>query len=80
LRELKNLHKHVPDDVAVVSIGQMSAFDLLEPPVTSICLPSSEIGDKAVDILLRNIKETILSIEKVSLKTELVVRKSCGAH
>lgn len=78
LRELKRLNIQVPTDVAIVSYGQMSDFDLIEPPVTSVLLPSSEIGDMAVDILLRNMKETTLNYENVSLKTKLVVRKSCG--
>lgn len=78
LREIKKLPVSVPEDVALVSLGQMSAFDLMEPPVTSVALPSSEIGDKAVDILLRNMLDTNLEYEKISLKTELVVRRSCG--
>ncbi len=78
LRELKKMNIKVPAEVAIASFGQMSDFDLIEPPITSVLLPSSEIGDKAVDILLRNMKETTLSFEKVILKTELVVRKSCG--
>ncbi len=80
LREIKRLNVRVPEEVALVSLGQMSAFDLMEPPVTSVALPSSEIGDKAVDILLRNMKKTNPNYEKISLKTELVVRESCGAH
>ncbi len=78
LRELKKMNIKVPADVAIASFGQMSDFDLIEPSITSVLLPSSEIGDKAVDILLRNMKETTLGNEKVILKTELVVRKSCG--
>lgn len=79
LREIKKLHVRVPGDVGLVSLGQMSAFDLMEPPVTSVVLPSSEIGDKAVDILLRNMRDSNLKYEKISLLTELVVRQSCGA-
>lgn len=78
LRELRKMNISVPNDVAIVSFGQMNAFDLIEPSVTSVLLPSSEIGDRAVDILLHNMKESMLSYENVSLKTELIVRKSCG--
>lgn len=79
LRQLKALKIQVPNDVAIVSYGQKKDFDLFEPAVTSVHLPINEMGDKAVDILLRNMKETKFSYEKVLLKTELVVRESCGA-
>lgn len=78
IRELKKLNIRIPIDLAIVSFGQMSAFDLIEPPVTSVLLPSDEIGDRAVDILLKNMKGESTGYEKVCLKTNLVVRKSCG--
>jgi DNA-binding LacI/PurR family transcriptional regulator len=56
----------------------MGSFDLMVPPVTSVLLPSNEIGDRAVELLLRNMKEPGYGYEKVSLETELIVRKSCG--
>jgi len=76
LRELKKLQVKIPEDIAIVSLGQMSAFDLIEPPVTSVKLPSSEIGDKAVEILLRSMTDNILKPEKAILNTELIVRES----
>lgn len=78
LRELKRLNVKVPIDVAMVSFGQMSAFDLTEPSLTSIVLPADEIGDRAVEILLRCMRENLELNEKIILKTNLVVRKSCG--
>ena len=78
LRELKKMDIRIPVDVAVVSYGQMSDFDLIEPPVTSVLLPSSEIGDHAVDILLKHMKKYTPSFERVILKSDFVVRKSCG--
>lgn len=78
LRELKKLNIRVPMDVALVSFGQMSAFDLTEPPITSVTQPSDDIGDKAVELLLRSMKDELSIDEKISFKTSLIVRKSCG--
>lgn len=78
IRELRKLNIKIPMDVAIVSFGQMSAFDLIEPPVTSLQLPSNEIGDRAVEILLQNMKEVTSGYENVCLKTNLIIRKSCG--
>lgn len=80
LRALKSMKIQVPDDVAIVSYGQKRDFDLIEPTITSVILPTFEMGDKAVDMLLRNIDEKISTCENVRLKTDLIVRKSCGTH
>lgn len=78
LRELHKLNIRIPLDVAMVSFGQMSAFDLTEPPITSVIQPTDQIGDQAVDILLQNMKEDSSSLRNIRLDTEFVVRKSCG--
>lgn len=78
LRELKKLNIRVPMDVAFVSFGQMSDFDLVEPPITSLAQPIDEIGDKAVELLLRSMKDDSLVHEKINLISKLIVRKSCG--
>lgn len=80
LRELKKMNISVPSELAIVSYGQMNAFDITDPPLTSIILPSDEIGDKAVDILLRCMKEKLKVYERVVLETNLIVRKSCGTQ
>lgn len=78
LRALKRLKVKVPSEVAIVSFGQMNSFDLAEPAITSVLLPSSEIGDKAVDILLENMNEKMADYSVVFERTEIVIRKSCG--
>lgn len=77
LRELKKLNIQVPQQVAIVSFDQMNAFDLVEPPITAVIQPVDEIGDRAVDILLKNLQEANTPIEQVILKTDFVCRKSC---
>jgi LacI family transcriptional regulator len=78
LRELKKLNVRIPMDVAIVSFGQMSDFDLVEPPITSVIQPTDEIGDKAVELLLSGMKNELPVDKKIILQTNLVLRKSCG--
>lgn len=78
LRELKKLHIRVPVDVAMVSFGQMSAFDLIEPPITSVTIPTDDLGDMAVNMLLQNMEAGIHEYKSEVLRTKLLVRKSCG--
>lgn len=79
MRALKDLQVRIPEDLALVSFGQMSAFDLVEPPVTSVVQPVDELGDRAVEILLDNLDGEITEPRRVILNNRLIIRKSCGA-
>ena len=79
LRALKHLNVRVPEDVAIVSFGQRNAFDLIEPPVTSIVQPIDELGDRAVEILLENLSGENTAYRHIILNNCLEIRKSCGA-
>jgi LacI family transcriptional regulator len=78
IRSLKKLNVRVPEDVALVSFGQMNAFDITEPPITSIIQPVDELGDRAVEILLENLSGEISNDRRVILNNSLEIRKSCG--
>ena len=80
LRELKKIGINVPGDVAIVSFDEMSAFDLIDPPITSVIQPVTDIGNEAVDILIKKIaSNNTIPYDKRILETKLVVRKSCGS-
>ena len=79
MRALKILNIRIPEDLALVSFGQMNAFDLVEPPVTSIVQPVDELGDRAVEILLENLDGEISDHRRIILNNRLEIRKSCGA-
>jgi LacI family transcriptional regulator len=78
IRALKELNVRVPEDVALVSFGQMNAFDITEPPITSIVQPVDELGDRAVEILLENLSGEISNHRRIILNNRLEIRKSCG--
>lgn len=80
LRALKFLKVEVPSEVAVISFDEMQAFDLIDPPITSIVQPVEDIGNQAVDILLDEIeRKNVITDKKRILDTRLLIRKSCGA-
>lgn len=78
IRELKKLNVRIPMDVAIVSFDEESSFDLIDPPITSVIQPVEELGDRAVQILLKNLGKDSLEYEHAILKTDFVIRKSCG--
>ena len=78
IRALKKLNVRIPGDVALVSFGQMNAFDLVDPPITSIIQPVDELGDRAVEILLDNLNGETSDNRRIILDNKLEIRKSCG--
>lgn len=78
MRVLNRLNIRIPEDVALISFGQMSAFDLTEPSITSLIQPTDQIGDQAVEILLQHMDEDSASLKNICLETNFIVRKSCG--
>lgn len=79
---ISSLGLKIPDDIAVVSFDNVDAYKICVSPVTVVGQPLQEIGKKAVEILLNEIrapKRNLTRPQKLKLKTEFIVRKSCGA-
>ncbi len=69
----------VPQEVAIVSFDELSAFDLVDPPITSIIQPVTDIGNLALEILMKKIEGNApKTSNKRVLDVKLEVRKSCG--
>ena len=80
LRELKKFNIKVPQEVAIVSFDEMSAFDLVDPPITSVIQPVADIGKIAVDILMNRIERKDSAMyDRRTLETKLTIRRSCGS-
>tara|TARA_R110001583_G_scaffold7006_2_gene35058 strand:+ start:36 stop:1058 length:1023 start_codon:yes stop_codon:yes gene_type:complete len=79
LRELKKKNVKVPQEVAIVSFDELTAFDLVDPPITSVIQPVKDIANIAVDILINEIEGKENGFEnKRTLDSKLEIRKSCG--
>lgn len=78
LQAARQLRLGVPEDVALVSYGEIEGAELLEPPLTTVRLPSREMGHAAADLLSRLMRGDQLPRETKVLPVELVVRRSCG--
>lgn len=68
----------VPDDLAVVGFDDTRIAQMTKPLLTTVRVPMSSMGAKAVELLSQRIAEPERPPTKVSLKAELVVRESCG--
>ena len=70
----------VPNDLAVVGFSNDPASHLIDPPLTTVAQPVTEIGQQATRLLLTQLKTGVtVTAERVLLPTELLVRASSGA-
>ena len=79
LEVINKLHLRIPQDIAVVSFDDIDLFRFAYPPVTAIHQPLDDIGRKAVDLLLKQIRNPRKGKTQITLPVELVIRRSCGA-
>ena len=65
----------IPGDVAVASFNDISVAQFLNPPLTTIRLPSEEIGETAVELLLERAAGRELA-KRINLSSQIVWRQS----
>lgn len=68
----------VPNDIAFASFDDTTWAKLIEPALTVIEQPTYEIGRTAAELLIKRIQDPTRSNREVVLKTNFIVRQSCG--
>lgn len=77
LHELNQLRVRIPETLAFVGFDDIQLGHLLS--ITAVVQPAYEIGAQAATALLARVRGEASSLKKnVMLKTELVIRRSCG--
>ena len=81
LHAARALGRRVPEELAVVGFDDIPLAAAATPPLTTVAQPVDEIVSNAMELLLQQIeaKDIALDRRRVTLKTRLVVRESCGA-
>ena len=77
-RALRESRLAIPDKIAFAGFDETNWATLVEPPITVIKQPTYEIGQTAMDLLLKRIEEPDRPTREVILKGKLIVRQSCG--
>ena len=70
----------VPDDVRVVGFDDLPIGGYLPVPLTTMRQNPEALAYEAFRTLLHRMKNPTLPARDILVATELVVRKSCGAH
>ncbi len=70
----------VPDDLSVVGFDDTRIASMTRPRLTTVRVPMSSMGAAAIDLLCQRFDDPKRHATKITLKSELVVRESCGVH
>ncbi|MDO8501880.1 MAG: LacI family DNA-binding transcriptional regulator [Gemmatimonadaceae bacterium] len=80
LSALRESGVRVPEDMAVAGFDDIPLARYMDPPLSSVRVPISDLGARAVEILLHAIThKNEHARQHVRVPTELVVRRSTGA-
>ena len=74
-RAIREKSLAIPEDIAVASFNDISVAQFLHPPLTTVHLPSEEIGETAVELLLERVGGRELA-KQITLASRLVWRSS----
>lgn len=78
LLALRKLSLNIPNDIALIGFDDMLYFSFTQPSVSAIAQPIEQIGERAFDILLKQINSEEITADEQSVKLpiELIIRES----
>ncbi|HSV31484.1 MAG TPA: LacI family DNA-binding transcriptional regulator [Atribacteraceae bacterium] len=78
LKKAKALGVRAPEDVSLFGFDDIGVASFLSPPLTTMRIPSQEMGNLAARLLLEHMKETVPSpTRRIEVSPLLVPRESC---
>ena len=78
LRAIAERGLTVPDDIALVAFDDFEWADLFAPRLTVIRQPTTELGSRAVELLLSRLEDPSRPPRQERLEAMFVHRNSCG--
>jgi DNA-binding LacI/PurR family transcriptional regulator len=78
MKALRSRGVRIPDDISLVGFDDDEIASLEEPPLTTVRMPTEDIGARCVLMLNDMIRTGVRPDESISLPAELVVRESAS--
>ena len=78
MRYLQNHNRPVPDKIALVSIDDVVQSAFMSPALTTVHIPTNQLGRNAVNMLIERSQKRNLEQRDCVIPMELIVRESCG--
>lgn len=80
LEALHHRHLEVPGDVALVGFDDIGLAKLVQPALTTVHQPMTEIGRVAAEQLIRMLNGDVTEPAHIEIPTEIIIRSSCGCQ
>ena len=79
VQAISNMGKRIPEDIAVISFDDTSAYAVAKTSITAIKQPVEQMCKEAVRILMKSIdkSEDNIDTEQIILDASFIVRESC---
>jgi DNA-binding LacI/PurR family transcriptional regulator len=70
----------VPEDVSIAGFDDIDFAAFCNPPLTTVRVPASKMGEMAVEMLMGMIEGKSREGRQITLDTQIIVRESCQAR
>jgi ABC-type sugar transport system substrate-binding protein len=80
LRAIQDSGLAMPVEIALAGFDDTTWNSLVRPGITVIAQPTYEVGQTAVELLMRRLEDPTRSAREVVLRSKLVIRGSCARH
>ncbi len=80
IRAAAELARRIPEDLALVGFDDIELATFTEPPLTTVRQPTTEMGRRAVQLLIDRIGRRELPSRREIFPTTLIIRSSCGGR
>lgn len=77
IKAIKAKGLKVPDDISIVGFDDIKFASIFEPALTTVSQPMFEIGQKAMELLIKLIQKDKLEKSQYILEDQLVIRETC---
>lgn len=76
---LQTLGVSIPDEISIIGISNIEDAKYITPPLTTIAIPQTEIGEIAASMLLQRMQGDTTLPKRIIVPTELVERNSVAS-
>jgi LacI family transcriptional regulator len=76
MQEFRAAGLKIPQDISIVGFDDIAFASLTDPPLTTVCLPRTELGRRAVEALMTTIEHPDRQGVEIHIPTYLILRGS----
>ncbi len=68
-----------PEDISIIGFDNLQSAEMMKPPLTTVSVPKTELGSRAVELMIRRLENPQALPELIQLSTQFIERFSVKA-